>query len=122
MANRVTDKVTAEGIIVIHPNDTEPLVFPFTKAIPSGATIASPSIVVVASGELAFGSVGVNSAVFNTRHDGDGTDIAASQAAVATPSGQVAATDYEVTVTVTVTSGSSSFNKSGVWTIQCRDT
>ncbi len=122
MASRTTDKVTAEGIVVIHPDDTEPLVFPFTKAIPTDATISSPSIAVVASGQLAFSSVGVNSAVFNTRHDGDGVDIAANQAVVATPGSQVATEDYEVTVTVTVTSGSDSWSKAGVWTIQCRNT
>ncbi len=118
----MVDKVTAEEIIVIHPSDTEPLTFPFTKAIPAGATVGSASIAIAPSGGLALGSITTNSAIFNTRHDGDGVNIAVNQAVIATPSSQVKATDYEVTVTVTVTSGSDTWIKAGVWTVQCRDT
>lgn len=117
------DTVLAEAPIVIHPNDTEPLKFPFTKAIPaSGATISSPSIAVSPSGELAFTSVAVNSEAFNTKHDGTGDDIPAEHAVVATPGSQEADSDYEVTVTVTVTDAdANTWSKAGVWIVKCRD-
>ncbi len=126
----MADKVAAEVPIVIHPSDTEPLKFPFTKAIPAiGATVAISAVTIhdPATGavynpvELALGSAAINSDVFNTKHDGTGDTIPASHAAVYTPSGQVAGNDYRVTVSVTVTdTDSNSWVKAGVWTVKCR--
>ena len=124
----MADKVAAEAPIVIHPSDTEPLKFPFTKAIPTGATIVLSSVVihdpdtgaVYNPAELALASGAVNSQAFNTKHDGTGDTIPVSQAAVYTPSGQVAGNNYRVTISVTVTDADSNeWTKAGVWTVKC---
>ncbi len=117
----MADKVAAEAPIVIHPKDTEPLKFPFTKAIPTGATIASPTIESISPGsELAFASLGTNAKAFNTKHDGTGDDIPINQAVVGTPGSQVAGQTYTVTISVTVTDAdSNTWTKAGVWTVKC---
>ena len=117
----MADKVAAEAPIVIHPSDTEPLKFPFTKALPTGATVSSPSFASISpSNELAFSSVGINSTSFNTKHDGTGDTIPASQAVVGTPGSHVAGQTYTVTISVTVTDADdNTWTKAGVWTVKC---
>lgn len=118
----MTDTVRASAEIVIHPDDTEPLAFIFEDAIPGDATLTTPSIASISpSGELALAGAVVNTATFNDRPNDQGDEVPVGKAVFATPSGQVAGSVYKVTVKATLTGGTNSGDKNGVWTVVCED-
>lgn len=115
----MSDTVRAERTIVLHPNDTEPVAFIFEDAIPESATLSSPSVDSVSpSDELAFTGVQVNTSAFNDRPNNQGEEVPIGKAVLATPGSQVAGTQYEVTVSATLSTGGV---KAGCWTVLCED-
>lgn len=114
------ETVRAEKPIVIHPSDSEDLGFIFEDAIPESETIDTVvSISVEPSGELSFSGEAANAAAYNDLPDDQGNSVPIGKAVLAQPTGQVAGTDYDVTVVVTLTP--SGRQKAGVWDVLCRD-
>lgn len=122
---QITHTVRFDEPLVVHPGDSRPLRFNFTPALSTATSILSSvvSIVLDPDTSLALGSAGINAEAFNDMPNGQGNTIAVGKAVVATPSGGVAGTDYDVTVTATEedAEGNTVGDIVGVGTIKCRD-
>lgn len=98
----MTRSVKAVEPIVKHPSDAQTYVLGF-KHILAGRTVASVNSIAATSG-LTVGSAAVVSS--EVTDDNTGEPIAANEAVQYAASGGTAGTDYDVTITVTLSDGS----------------
>lgn len=95
-------EISASEAIVVHPSDSQTYALDFTPIL-HGRTISAVGSVVADSG-FTVGSAVVNSDAFI--HDKTGETVSASHAIQFSGSSGVAGTDYNVTVTATLSDGS----------------